>query len=241
MFKYFLVVTLSLINLTLHAQTSKRLNTGWEFVKQDLGGVWEAVRPVKAGNPEELPFWNKINLPHCFNATDAVDPNVNYYQGPGWYRTNLEVENPYANGRTLLHFEGAGQKTTIYVYNIKIAEHVGGYDEWTADITDAVAEFKKNPVFQTQFKGKIPVIIRCDNSRDLEMIPSSLSDFNVYGGIYRYLNLVYNPKISFDKLFANASINEVGGYGKLKITARLNQHHQSLNAQVKFNVTDPNG
>ena len=42
---------------------------------------------------------------------------------------------------------------------------------------------------QKQFKGKIPLSIRSDNSRDLEMIPSNLSDFNLYGGIYRYLNL----------------------------------------------------
>ncbi|RZK59471.1 MAG: glycoside hydrolase family 2 protein [Pedobacter sp.] len=239
--KYILLVSLLTTNLALQAQTSKRLVNNWEFVKGDLGGAWEAVRPVKAGNPEELPFWQKISLPHCFNATDALDPDVNYYQGPGWYRTNIEVENPYKNGRTLLHFEGAGQKTAVYIYNIKVAEHVGGYDEWTADITDAVAKFKQNPVYQAQFKGKIPVVIRCDNSRDLEMIPSSLSDFNVYGGIYRYLNLVYNPQVSVDKLFAKASIAESGGYGKLTVSARLNDLPEVKNAQVKIFLTDPNG
>jgi beta-galactosidase len=138
----------------LFAQKSTRLINDWEFVKQDLGGAWEAVRPVKAGNPEELPFWQKVSLPHCFNATDAVDPDVNYYQGPGWYRTNLEIQNPYANGRTLLHFEGAGQKTTVYIYNTKVAEHVGGYDEWSVDITKAVEEFKKLPVLNRSLKGK---------------------------------------------------------------------------------------
>jgi beta-galactosidase len=35
----------------LAAQQQTRLNTSWEFVRQDLGGVWEAVRPVVAGNP----------------------------------------------------------------------------------------------------------------------------------------------------------------------------------------------
>ncbi|WP_113661345.1 glycoside hydrolase family 2 TIM barrel-domain containing protein [Pedobacter nanyangensis] len=225
----------------LKAQNLKRLNTGWEFVKQDLGGIWEAVRPVGKGNPEELPFWQKVNLPHCFNATDATDPNVHYYQGPGWYRTNIDVENPYANGRTLLHFEGAGQKTEVYIYTTKVATHVGGYDEWTADITDAVAAFKKLPVYKTQFKGKIPVIIRCDNSRDLEMMPSSLSDFNVYGGIYRYLNLVYNPVLAVDKIFADASVDAKGSLGKLSIKARLLNPAQLKNASLKINLVDPNG
>ncbi len=239
--KYLLFISLFFSCQLLQAQTAKRLINNWEFVKGDLGGAWEAVRPVKAGNPEELPFWQKVSLPHCFNAKDAVDPDVNYYQGPGWYRTNIEVENPYKQGRTILHFEGAGQKTAVYIYNIKVAEHVGGYDEWTADITEAVAAFKKDPVFKTQFKGKIPVVIRCDNSRDLEMIPSSLSDFNVYGGIYRYLNLVYNPQVSVDKLFAKAAIATAGGYGKLSVTARFNNPDQLKNAQVKIYLTDPNG
>src|SRR5690349_16081712 len=92
------------------AQQKTRLIQGWEFLKQDLGGIWEAVRPVKKGNPEEVPLWTPVQLPHCVNAYDAVDPDVNYYQGPAWYRTQLEIRNPYANGRTLLHFEGAGQK-----------------------------------------------------------------------------------------------------------------------------------
>jgi beta-galactosidase len=233
------LLLLFVVSLT-YAQQSIRLNTNWEFVKQDLGGAWEAVRPVKTGNPEELPFWQKVSLPHCFNATDAVNPDVNYYQGPGWYRTNLEIENPYTNGRTVLHFEGAGQKTSVYIYTTKVAEHVGGYDEWTADITSAVAEFKKTQAFKTQFKGKIPVIIRCDNSRDLEMIPSSLSDFNVYGGIYRYLNLVYQPQLSINQLFVKTSVTTVKS-GKISIKARLNNPIGIKDAEVKISITDPNG
>src|SRR5215212_6183051 len=76
-------------------QQQTRLVTGWEFLKGDLGGIWEAVRPVVRGNPESLPQWDSVSLPHCFNARDAVDPDVNYYQGPGWYRKQLQVNNPY--------------------------------------------------------------------------------------------------------------------------------------------------
>lgn len=32
------------------------------------------------------------------------------------------------------------------------------------------------------------------------MVPSDLSDFNLYGGIYRYLNLVYLPEVSVASL-----------------------------------------
>jgi beta-galactosidase len=205
---FLLILILCCGNLTF-AQQKTRLNNNWEFLKQDLGGIWEAVRPVTAGNPESLPIWSNVTLPHCFNARDAVDPDVNYYQGPGWYRTKLDVSNPYPNGRTILHFEGAGQRTDVYVYMTKVGSHLGGYDEWSVDITKAVEDFKKTDAFKKLFKGKIPIEIRCDNSRDLETIPSQLSDFNVYGGIYRYLNLVYQPQVGIDKLYANASIDTV--------------------------------
>lgn len=103
-----------------------RLIDNWEFLRQDVGNIWELVRPVKVGQPEESPTWTKVTLPHCFNAEDAVDPDVNYYQGPGWYKTQLKTNNPYADGRIMLEFEGAGQKTDVYVYTTKVGSHVGG-------------------------------------------------------------------------------------------------------------------
>ncbi|GAC1377663.1 MAG: hypothetical protein NVS3B25_10060 [Hymenobacter sp.] len=223
------------------AQKSTRLNDNWEFVRQDLGGVWEAVRPVVPGNPESVPLWQKVTLPHCFNARDAVDPDANYYQGPGWYRTQLAVQNPYPHGRTLLHFEGAGQKTDVYLYTTKVGSHVGGYDEWTLDITQAVADFQKTDAYHKQFKGNIPVSIRSDNSRDVEMIPSALSDFNLYGGLYRYLNLVYVPALSFEHVFAKAEVDKAGKRGTLGIKASLLNPAPGADAQVTVRVVDPKG
>ena len=239
--KYILIVTVLFYSDLLFAQQAVRLNQNWEFLKQDLGGIWEAVRPVGQGNPESVPLWQKVTLPHCVNAQDAVDPDVNYYQGPAWYRTQLKIENPYQNGRTILHFEGAGQKTAVYVYTTKVAEHVGGYDEWTADITEAVAAFKKTDAYAKQFKGNVPVSIRTDNSRDLEMVPSDLSDFNVYGGIYRYLNLVYTPALSVDKLFAKAEVDSQGKLGKLTVTGRFYNPTALGNATMKLTIFDPSG
>ena len=75
-----------------------------------------------------------MTLPHCFNARDSVDPDRPYYQGPGWYRTRLKVANPYPGGRTLLRFEGAGQKTNVFVGMDQVGGvHVGGYDEFCVD------------------------------------------------------------------------------------------------------------
>ncbi|MEM6644581.1 MAG: sugar-binding domain-containing protein, partial [Bacteroidota bacterium] len=196
--KTILILLCCLAILEFQAQSisthTTRLNNDWQYLQEDLGGVWEAVRPVKAGRPETVPLWEEVTLPHCFNATDAVNPYQNYYQGIGWYRTALDIKNPYKNGRTLLHFEGAGQKTEVYIGTQKVGEHVGGYDEWTVDITDNLKKVNEIEALAKKYGEKVPLSIKCDNSRDLEMIPSDLSDFNVYGGLYRYLNLVYVPE-----------------------------------------------
>lgn len=225
---------------SVQAQQKIRLINSWQFLKQDLGGIWEVVRPVKNGNPEAMPLWTNVTLPHCVNAKDGVDPDVNYYQGPAWYRTQLEIKNPYKNGRILLHFEGAGQKTEVYIYTTKVGSHVGGYDEWTVDITEAVEQFKKNKEYN-ELKGKIPLSIRTDNSRDLEMIPSDLSDFNLYGGIYRYLNLVYVPEVSLDKLFAQTAVDSLGKQGKVTVKTRFYDPSNIGAATVSIKLIDPSG
>ena len=239
---WLIVLVLGLSNL-LYAQPENkiRLIDNWKFVKSDLGGIWEAVRPVKEGNPESVPLWENITLPHCYNATDAVDPDVNYYQGPGWYSNQIEISNPYQNGRTLLHFEGAGQKTEVYIYTTKVGSHIGGYNEWSVDITDAVNNFLKDKTVAASFKGKIPVSIRCDNSRDLEMIPSDLSDFNLYGGIYRYLNLVYVPSFSIERLFVNAKTDSKGLEGKFELSLKLQNKSDASKANLKIEIADPKG
>ena len=214
-----------------------RLNDDWLFLKSDIGNIWEAVRPAGRNSPETVPIWEKVSLPHCFNAEDAVDPDVNYYQGPGWYKTQLTVDNPYKNGRTLLQFEGAGQKTDVYVFTEKVGSHVGGYDEWTVDITDAVKRFLASEDAK-RFKGKVPLNIRCDNTRDAEMIPSDLSDFNVYGGIYRYLNLVYTPETAFENIQINTKVDLKKKTGELAIIASFNNQSAGT-AKLNVKIFDP--
>src|SRR5271170_6560005 len=98
---------------------SSRLDAGWQFHQGGLGSVWEIWRGNKASDNVA---WVSVTLPHCFNARDAVDPDEHYYQGPGWYRTKLKLANPFPHGRTLLHFDGAGRKSQVFVGLEKVGE-----------------------------------------------------------------------------------------------------------------------
>jgi beta-galactosidase len=186
-------------------EVSRRLQA-WEYRRGSLGGPWEAWRKAN----DDANVWTEVEVPHCFNAFDSVDPDGPYYQGTGWYRTKIKVTNHYPNGRTLLHFEGAGQKTEVFVHTERVGSHVGGYDEFVVDITEQAKKFPEG----------VPIAVMCDNSRDLEMIPSNLSDFNLYGGLYRYVNLNYVPAISLERVHVVTELL-ADGKAKVVITARL--------------------
>lgn len=218
---------------------SQRLTNNWFFIKSDLGGIWEAVRPVAPESPESVQIWKSATLPHCYNATDAVNPQGNYYQGPAWYKTLISPENP--KGRIILHFEGVGQEADVYIYTTKVGSHTGGYDEWYVDITDAVAEFRKNPVFNKQFSSKIPLSIRVNNSRNTERIPSSMSDFNVYGGIYRHVNLVYAPSLTFKKPSIETIVNPKTQNATISVETALLNYSNTENATISIKIISPDG
>jgi beta-galactosidase len=163
------------------AASTQLLESGWEFNRESFGGPWEIWNLPTAG-------WSPVRLPHCFNEYDACDPDTPAYRGQGWYRTSIKPANPFPGGRTLLHFGGAGQRTTVYAGGALMGANAGGYNEFVVDITQA----------PQSADGAIKLAICCDNSRDPNTIPSDASDFNLYGGIYRHLRLVHVPAVSVE-------------------------------------------
>jgi beta-galactosidase len=174
-------------------------------------------------------------LPHCFNSYDGCDPDTPAYRGKGWYRRNLQVANPYAGGRTLLHFEGAGQSSEVYLGDALAGRHIGGYDEFVLDVTELVAKADV-----TDKKG-LRLAVLCDNSPDLERMPSDLSDFTLYGGLYRGVHLVYVPAVSVEMVHVLVDAG-AGKPAQVKVRARLHNGSAATGAmQVTVTVTDPAG
>jgi len=196
-----------------------RLASGWEYLQASLGGPWEVW------HSEEVATWQAVAMPHCFNAYDGCDPETPFYHGNGWYRTHVPIANPYPKGRTLLHFEGAGQATTVYVGEKLAGKHTGGYDEFVFDITDLLPS--QTEVQPTAAKGKtkkvdgVPIAVLCDNSRDLDRMPSDLSDFSLYGGLYRHVNLVYVPAVSLETAHVRTKLPSPKGPAEITIVGTL--------------------
>ena len=241
----------SIAGLHLHAAqaagtaNAHRLSGGWEYLQATLGGPWEAW------HSEEVAVWQNIAMPHCFNAYDGCDPDIPCYRGNGWYRTHVPIANPYPNGRTLLHFEGAGQTTTVYIGEKLAGKHVGGYDEFVFDITDLLpaaapaalagdASAISKP--KTKKPDGVPIAILCDNSRDLDRMPSDFSDFTLYGGLYRHVNLVYVPAVSFETVHIRTDLPTPTRPAKITVVGNIyNPANSADSLNISVDITDAKG
>jgi beta-galactosidase len=207
-----------------------RLDDGWAFRKGPVDGIWGVWRK------EDDDQWQPQTLPHCFNALDACDPDEPYFRGQGWYRTRLTLANPCPAGRTLLHFQGAGQTSTLWVGSERIGTHKGGYDEFVFDITEAAGRL---PTSQT--RQGVPVAVLCENSPDLDRVPSDLSDFCLYGGLYRHVNLVYLPALALDAVHVLPVVG-ADGSARVSVKARLyNPVAHTAACQMTVEIFDPAG
>jgi beta-galactosidase len=199
----------SLVSRDGVAGSATRLDSGWEYCQGPLAGPWEVWQG-------EIAEWEQVTVPHCFNHYDGCDPDTPYYRGQGWYRRQVAVANPMAGGRTLLHFEGTGQTSQVYVGERLLGTHVGGYDEYVYDITDVLAAndpYGKN--------GAAALAVLCDNSQDLDRPPSDLSDFCLYGGLYRHVHLVYVPAVSLQAVHVAPAWTPGAASAAVKVRARL--------------------
>ena len=205
------------------SSTQSILSPTWQFYQGPLDPHFEVW------HSEDLVTWADVTVPHCFNAYDACDPDTPAYRGPGWYRQLVTLHNPHPNGRTVLHFEGAGQRAEVYIGEQLAGTHSGGYDEFVVDITALVTS------------APVQLAVLCDNSRDTERMPSDLSDFTLYGGLYRHVHLLYLPAISVQSLYTQA-VWEPGKPAQLAVCAELYSPAttaKALNLHVR--ITSPKG
>lgn len=120
----------------------------------------------------------RVDLPHTWNAQDALSGNPSYKRGLGNYTKTLFVEPQWKGHRLFLRFEGANSVTNVFVNGKHIGEHRGGYTAFVFEITDAV-----------QYGAPNQILVRVNNGEQLDVMPL-VGDFNFYGGIYRPVSLL---------------------------------------------------
>jgi beta-galactosidase len=121
----------------------------------------------------------------------------------------------------------------VYVGSTLVGSHSGGYDEFNVDITESCRALKPG--------ADLELAVLCDNSRDIERMPSDVSDFTLYGGLYRHVHVVYVPEVSLEAVHTDVDV-EPGRTATVSVTGRLYAPEaKSTNLELQISVEDAQG
>ncbi|MBE5950971.1 MAG: glycoside hydrolase family 2 protein [Lachnospiraceae bacterium] len=161
------------------------LNNRWAFSKK--------AKEV----PGKMPLlWEKVNLPHSWNAKDGMDGGADYHRGTCYYVKEIAKKDLPVAAQYYLEICGANSSADVYVNGKKVAHHDGGYSTWRVNLTE-------------ELQAKNVIVIAVDNAEN-EVVYPQMADFTFYGGLYRNVNLIAVADSHFD-------LDNFGGPG-IKVT-----------------------
>ncbi len=106
-----------------------------------------------------------------------------YYEGTIWYKRSFDYAISSENNRLFLYFGAINYKAEIYLNGIKLGVHEGGFTPFNFEVTSIVKP-KDNYL-----------VVKVDNKRFKEAIPTINTDWWNYGGITRDVKLIEEPAI----------------------------------------------
>jgi len=101
-----------------------------------------------------------------------------YYEGSVWYYKNFDYPAPGANTRQFIYFGAANYEADVYLNGKKLGKHIGGFTPFNFEVTGKL-----------NAKGNF-VIVKVDNTRGLEKVPTINTDWWNYGGLTRDVKIV---------------------------------------------------
>lgn len=211
-----LIVLLSLFLLTSESYADRHvvcLNENWSF---------RFSHQVNKGTAR------RVDLPHTWNAQDALSGKVDYKRGIGNYEKRIFIKPEYQGKRLFLRFEGVNTVASVFVNRKYAGEHRGGYGAFVIEITDKVDYGKENSV-----------LVRVNNAEQLDIMPL-VGDFNMYGGIYRDVNLIVTENVCISPLdYASSGVKLIqdsvsNEYAKVRNVIQLSN---GRNADSKLDLS----
>jgi beta-glucuronidase len=107
--------------------------------------------------------------------------NLFYYEGTIWYKKSFDYKSSGPGNRLFVYFGAVNYKSDVYLNGKKIGIHKGGFTPFNFEITGIVKE-KDNFL-----------IVKVDNKRSADEVPTLNTDWWNYGGITRDVQLVETP------------------------------------------------
>jgi len=177
-------------NLAARRQVS--LNGDWRTIVDPYGhgGVDYRAQPRRDGyfrdarprGPSDLVEYDFDTAPVLKVPGDwnTQRPELLYYEGPLWYRRQLELQ-PESGRRYLLHFGAANHSASVFVNGESAGSHEGGFTPFSFDVTSLLKP------------GTNTVVVMVDNTRRREAVPTVMTDWWNYGGLTRPVRLLDLP------------------------------------------------
>lgn len=123
-----------------------------------------------------------MTLPGAWNA---ATPALRYYDGLMWFQRKFKAAAP-DGGRAFLRFEAVNYKAYVYLNGKEIGRHEGGFTPFVLEVTDALRA------------GDNRLTVGVDSTHDAQSIPTSITDWDLYGGITRPVRLIRTPATFID-------------------------------------------
>ena len=171
----------------------------------------------------------RVDLPHTWNAQDALSGKIDYKRGIGNYEKNLFIRSEWKGKRLFIRFEGVNNIADVFINRRHIGEHRGGYGAFIFEITGKVEYGKENSI-----------LVRVNNGEQLDIMPL-VGDFNFYGGIYRDVHLLITDETCISPLnYASPGVRLIQDsvshkYAKVRAVVDLS-NGDSGNREVELNV-----
>lgn len=137
---------------------------------QNLNGLWNyAIRPV--GESEPQTFDGQILVPFAVESSLSGVQKTVGDTNELWYNRTFTIPSKWKDKKILLHFGAVDWKADVWVNDIKIGQHTGGYTPFSFDITPALV------------KGENKLVVKVWDSTDKSYQPRG-KQVNKPGGIF---------------------------------------------------------
>ena len=168
------------------------------------GGFYDDRKPKDKGDIVEYSFDGSptMAIPGDWNSQDAKLEN---YEGTVWLRQQFNAA-PKDGKRYLLYFGAVNYEAHVYLNGKKLGSHKGGFTPFQFDVTGKL------------LKGQNTLIVKADNTRHQDDIPTVSTDWWNYGGITRDVLLAEVPEThisDYQIQLAKGDMNRIEGFVQL--------------------------
>ena len=176
-----------------------------------IDGYFKNAKPKSKSDLIEYDFDTSASLkvPGDWNTQSE---QLFFYEGTIWYKKSFAYQRK-PNTRLFVYFGAANYLADVYLNGEKLGQHEGGFTPFNFEITKLIHD------------GDNFLIVKVDNKRRRDAMPTLMTDWWNYGGLTRDVKLIETPATFVQDYFIQlqkGSRNRIAGWVKLN-GATLNQ------------------